>query len=523
LLSIQADSTSGVGDLQLNGPYGTSGPAGIAAPGPTPSVPYGQARGWPMRASTDTALKETRYRWQFSQALHGDLQLTLLGGYDTTAYHHALDGTAFPAATSIAKQFITDQNPDTQNEELRLSNAPESRLFWQVGGFYFNESNPLTPHFLTVEGPYSGQDTIAFNYSMHSISKAGFAHMAFKFNDAWKGSAGIRYTQDHKYRTGVAKFNLTVATDGFLMFDPSRLPGNPVVPRFLCSPACISVPTQITPDNGDVTTSRVTYHLGLDWTPGEGRLVYAKYDTGYKAGGFNTNGQSASVNYDPEVVNSFEVGTKNRLLHNRLEANLSLFHMRYEGYQANQFTAAIGGGQGIFNAGNAIIYGAEGELAWLPHPLTRLNISSTLLHAAFRGGCAGDASVTYLPGAPSCGSPLDGSYLPNAPRVSVTTGIEQGWRTQGGGIWTARLQGKYQSKFYFDIFNHEDLTQRSYVLGDLSVAYAPAESAWNVEAYVRNIANAAVIDSATRNNLIAANTYQFHAPRLVGLRVGAKF
>lgn len=522
LVSVQADNTSGTGDVHHSIRWGTSGPAGVAAPGPTPAVPYGDAGGWPMANQTITSLDSTRYRWQFTQQLPAGLTLTYLGGIDQTQWNHVLDGTAYPAATSVRKRFIQDQSPDTQNEEIRLANSPDSRVYWQVGGFYFKSDEPLQARFQTDSGQFADQYAIRFDYDMQSTSKAGFGQVRFALNDQWRATAGVRYTQDHKFRTGYSVLNLTVASDGFLWLDPTApIPPGPVVPVFLCSAACIPMPPITTPGNGDVSTSKITYHLGLDWSPTDDTLVYAKYDTGYKAGGFNSNGSAPSVNYEPETVRSIEVGTKNRLLDNRMEANLSLFDMRYSGYQANQFTAAVGGGQGIFNAGSVDIYGAEGEMAWLVARKTRLNLAATFLHTAFSDGCAGDSSVTYLAGI-TC-TPLEGNHLPNSPSLSVVAGIEQAWATGSGGEWKVRLQGKYQSKFYFDIFNHEDLTQRAYALADASLAYTPANSSWRVEAFVRNMADTAVLDNALRNNLVQSNDYQYHPPRVYGLKIGATF
>ena len=154
---------------------------------------------------------------------------------------------------------------------------------------------------------------------------------------------------------------------------------------------------------------------------------------------------------------------------------------------------------------------------------TKLSLNATLLHATFSNGCAVDASITYAPDAPECGSYIDGNYLPNSPSFSARGGIEQGFVDGAGGRWTARLEGKYQSSYYFSIFNHPDLEQRAYVIGDVSLGYAPADAKWQVEAYVHNFANEVVLANAQRNATVAANNYQFQAPRVAGMRVSAHF
>ncbi|MFO1265372.1 MAG: TonB-dependent receptor [Rubrivivax sp.] len=517
LVAAQHDTQRGTGDVAISTSMGTSSEFADPASSPvTPSVPYGSAKGWDLAAPFGVRMNNSRFRWNLAQDLPAGLSLTYLGGYDKVRWQHELDATTYPASSNPPAQFLQEENPTTWNHELRLASSPDARLFWQVGGFYFKEDNsPLHSGLLEEGGQFAGQYLIDFHYAVHTTSEAGFGQVAFKVNDQWKLSAGARYTRDHKERTGYALLDLTVASGGFLWKDTTVDLFAPI-PVFLCTPACTNFLIN-TPGNGDITNSRWTYHVGVDWTPTDHTLVYAKYDTGYKAGGFNSNGSAPSVNYEPETVSSIEVGTKNRLLDDHLQANLSVFDMRYKGYQASQFTEAISGNaSGVFNAGDVDIYGAEGELIWLAAAETKLSLNATLLHATFSDGCAVDASITYASDAPACGSVIDGNYLPNSPSFSARGGIEQGFVTGSGARWTARLEGKYQSSYYFSIFNHPDLEQRAYVIGDVSLGYAPADAKWQVEAYVHNFANEVVLANAQRNATVHANNYQFQAPRVAG-------
>ncbi len=62
-----------------------------------------------------------------------------------------------------------------------------------------------------------------------------------------------------------------------------------------------------------------------EWTPTDTNMLYAKYDTGYKAGGFNSAGTAPSVPYGPETVEATEIGSKNRFLNDTLQANVDVF------------------------------------------------------------------------------------------------------------------------------------------------------------------------------------------------------
>jgi iron complex outermembrane receptor protein len=75
-----------------------------------------------------------------------------------------------------------------------------------------------------------------------------------------------------------------------------------------------------------ISQNKPTFHVGLDWPPTPQNMFYVKYDTGYKSGGVNSNGSAPSVDYGPENLDPFELGTKNRFLNNKLQFNVALFY-----------------------------------------------------------------------------------------------------------------------------------------------------------------------------------------------------
>ena len=502
-LAVQSSRESGTGDVDYNGPIGTSG-KGVTG-GFTPSIPYQVASGFPLYAPSSLNMVDTRYQWRFTQHdLPGGMTLTYLGGYDSTQYHHALDSTVYPGTLNPPTQFLQEENPGTQNEEIRLSSASDARLFWQVGAFYFRERNsPLSSGLKEEAGQYNGLYLIDFHYGILTTSEAAFGQVQYNVTKTVRVSAGLRYTKDHKERNGNAYLNCEIAGIPAFLDPVLGCAGTP--------------PTLVTPGNGNISQSKVTYHLGVDWQPTHRTLLYAKYDTGYKAGGFNSNGSAPSVNYGPETVKSFEIGTKNNLLDDRLEANLSLFDMKYDGYQASQFTAVISGSAtGVFNAGSADDYGAEGQLVVLLDPHTKFHLGATLLHAKFSNGSAVDASTKL-------NTPLTGDYLPNAPAVSTFASLEHTFQLTDGASLVGQIEGKYQSRYYFDIFNHPDTSQGAYALGDVSLTFRPESARWSLEGYVRNFSNVTVLANAARNPTAGGNNYEFAPPRTFGVRVTGYF
>jgi outer membrane receptor protein involved in Fe transport len=129
------------------------------------------------------------------------------------------------------------------------------------------------------------------------------------------------------------------------------------------------------PDDGgdgslNTEDKETTGRFGVDWSPDLGftdeTLIYGVYSKGYKGGGINPP-QPAGANlfsqtFDPEFVNSIEIGTKNTLGGGVAQLNLTGFHYDYEGYQITQIINRSSVNTNI----DAKIKGLEVEFLWTP-------------------------------------------------------------------------------------------------------------------------------------------------------------
>ncbi len=474
LLSHQRDSIDHVGDLSLNGPIGQE-------------IDFGDADSYEQVQPTFTDLNGERTRWEFNYNIAGsDWVMTYASGYDKQNWNHALDGT--PPSRFPTQQFLQAEQPRTHNHEIRVATPQDQPLTAQFGYFYFSEKNALDSGLFETSGPYVNRYLIKFDYNIETESKAYFGQIGYQINDEYKVTLGARNTSDTKARTGQAVLDLEVATFGFLPFAIT------------------------TPGNGDIDQSKLTYHIGLDYTPTEDNLFYAKYSTGYKSGGFNSNGSAPSVDYGPENLKAFELGTKNNLMANRLELNASLFYQDFTGYQATQTTPVVSSGSGVFNVGSATIYGLESELTALVSERGKVNINATWLNASF------DDLDQLIRAGDDMDYDISNNTLPNAPDFVVTASYEHSFDVGENGLITAKVDGKYSSSLYYTVFNTADTEQESYVTGNVSLSYEPLDADWKIQAFVRNVTDEVILARAQRNYVGEQNNYQFQPPRTMGIR-----
>ncbi len=482
LFSYQHDNTDDVGDVAKNLPIGVV-------------TPIGDPLSFPSYQPTRNRLIGDRERWEFSyNRLPFGLTLTYAGGYDEQDWKHQLDATG--PTQSPLQQFLQHEHPATWNHEVRLATPQDQRFTAQVGYFHFEEQNAVHSGLLETSGGFAGSYLVRFDYDVKSTSDAVFGQVGYELIKNLRLTLGARYTQDSKTRTGQSVLDFDVVFGGHR-------------PPFL--------PPQLnTPSNGDITESKPTYHAGLDWTPTASTLIYVKYDTGYKSGGFNSNGSAPSVNYGPENLKVVEIGTKNRFFDRHLQLNADAFYEDYTGYQASQ-TSSVLSGNGVFNVGSARIYGAELQAIALIDEVGRLDANATFLNTRF-----GDGIIVYDGQSTPQPHDIGGNKLPNAPDFVLSAGFEHDFETPVGKF-TARIDGKYSSSFYYSVFNAPDTKSPSYATGNASLTYLPPDRHWELQAYIRNFSNETVLANAARNYVSGFNTYEFQPPRTFGARIKYQF
>ncbi|SFS13634.1 TonB-dependent receptor [Sphingomonas jatrophae] len=134
---------------------------------------------------------------------------------------------------------------------------------------------------------------------------------------------------------------------------------------------------------GQATFKEFTPRASVSFKPTPDHNVYASYAKGFKGGGFDPRGQSTAcrtpagavctpqevfdfLSFDPETVDSYEVGYKAALFDRRLNIALAAFRADYKDVQVPGSVGTLVNGQQTFigvttNAGKARIQGLEFE------------------------------------------------------------------------------------------------------------------------------------------------------------------
>jgi iron complex outermembrane receptor protein len=473
LLTVQQTTRRGVGPGYRNLPYMYKADGTVSH-----AMPHFPADPRVFGVPTPQYLKldDKLVRWNFRYDLPS-VQVSYIGGYDSIDYHGATDSSAGP---DKPVSFTQNEYPKTQNHELRIASRDDARWAWQAGLYYFKERSSLYSY---QSSPFSqGRylPTFAFEYDIDSSSTAIFGQASYKLSDTLTATGGVRHTRDEKKRDGSFHF-ATNATEPLAYF--------------------------YVPQHSRGRWSKAIWHAGIDWNPSKQTLVYVKYDTGYKAGGFTDISP-----YGPESVSGVEVGSKLRFLDNRAQLNLSAFRYDYTGQQVSETVSLDNGqtGTNIVNAGRTRIYGLECDLQARIGPLGKVNLSVAWLHARFADFLIADSTGRNVQ--------LAGNRPPQSPALSIGLGLEREWSVGSGGL-VGNFSMKYQGAQHFTFFNYANDLQKSYASADVSASYVPDDRRWRAQFYVRNLGDKLAFTQAEESGFASSYRYAFVAPRTWGVKM----
>ncbi|MEL7046694.1 MAG: TonB-dependent receptor [Pseudomonadota bacterium] len=412
------------------------------------------------------------------------------------------DGSAFDfligRSSGLGISFVNDSTQISQ--EINVASATDGPFEWIAGLYYFREQvdfvleGDALPHlFFTPLNPaFAGFPEFGlFNSAdFTSRSYAAFASGTYSFGDAVRIRGGVRYNYDEKEADLV-----------------EHVPVSGIV---------------LAQDSPNEDWSAVTGNVGLDWFATEDTMIYGSISRGYKAGAINLVNSTDNI-VDPETIWSYEIGTKSRLLDNRLQLNTAAFYSDYKDLQVNFFEP---GGVVLRNADSAEVIGVEVDVVAVPTDRITLTGAFAWTHAEYT------EFVTDNPFTGETGVNLSGNRLNQTPEIAFNIGAEVILPVaESVAELTFFVDHTWKDEIDYQAFNTGLTRGDSFGLTNLRLqARAPGAESWRVELFVNNVQNTDAVQSiqlpptlSPENSANPLTAVHYRPPRTFGVTVGYDF
>jgi iron complex outermembrane receptor protein len=396
----------------------------------------------------------------------GAVTLRSITGYANIEDQFGFDlaGGGFNGVPGLAGLLIaSDSDFDQWSEELQLlGSAFDDRLDYLVGLFYLNEDGSQNfaadlfgPAFVEV-------------LDSETDSYAVFADGTYEITDRLSLRAGVRWTKDEKEFADVCT--------GPFCFDDSDF----VTP----TPGTGSLPAR------DEDWDETTFRAGVDYELTDTQLAYLSFAQGFQSGGFrslcfgNLSSGCAGTPFDPQTVDSIELGYKADLFDDRVRLNADVFYAMYDDIQ---MIVIPSGGTGtsfpIDNIGEVDVYGLELEVQW--SPTDNLNIFA---HLGVQESDFGDCPDEVNAGSPPCG--LNGNAaptneLPSNPSYQGKLGFDYTVNVSDMVDFFYGVDWFYSDEYFNDARNLIEIDSYSRLNGFLGIG--DPDQSWQVVLSGRNI------------------------------------
>lgn len=507
----------------------------------------------------------------------GGVDLVVIPAYRRSELDNQFNGPPFKAA-------INQDTAEQWSIEARLSGST-GPLDWIVGGYYFDER-------VQGQNSFNQFGTISHNrFDSNSDSLAFFGRATFNVTDQLRLVGGIRHTDENRSIDAFA-----TATAGICLEDPAgRPPACPHVPTlpvgltlqdtlaglnpalfpipgrnpvtafnpngpagvgqvFPYGPLNIFAPAQFGPGALLIITPNTiqksggdkefTYRAAVEYDITSDNLLYASFENGFRAGGFNL--ARGREEYAPEFIDAFTIGSKNRFFDNRFELNAELFYWKYKGQQLAALGVDIDGNNAFFtrNVGKSSIKGVDIDFQFLATETTRIRGGVQYLDAKYDTYSFEQVDLAdpgdppnFLRPVTTCDAtqqPIDpatgkGSYIVdcsgkqalNSPKWSANAGIEQ--TVEFGDLkLVGTVDGRYRGSREVG-FNYipQSRVGSDFTL-DASLTLADIDDQWSLTGFIRNITDEAVPTTVQLGSgNVVGSVYQ--PPRTYGVRARFNF
>jgi iron complex outermembrane receptor protein len=350
------------------------------------------------------------------------------------------DGTPYSFLELPSQPYASRQL--TQEFQL-FGNAVDDRLNW-LSGLYYSKERGAEGQTLIALYPLSPNQTF-YTDTVDNSSYAAYLHGRFKLTSLFELFAGVRYNRDTRevaYVRNVTNLKTSAVTC--------------VLPASL-----LDAPGDCTATLPQAAFHFIPFEAGVNFTPVDDTLIYAKVSRGFRSGGFPPCCQPTAasfVPFSPDRLTSYEVGSKLDLFEHRLRLNDAVYYSKYADIQ--QSTArdtGTGPANIVGNFGSGEIRGGELEATALLNHL-KLGASVGIVSATFTEGPFVDKPFINAPKTTAAGS---ADYDIAVPVGTVDLFANYSWRSR---VWSQTPPTQ------LDPVGAQYLAQKPYGLLDLRVS-----------------------------------------------------
>lgn len=304
--------------------------------------------------------------------------------YYASYFHNNAGQNIDPTQAIIGRDHFTKDS-----HEIRLASPQNQRLRFIAGLFYQRQTHDILQDYTIRDLAAGGANNLSVTGWPGTIwltdqkridrDYAAFGEMNFDITPQLTFTGGVRVFKSHNTLEGFYGFSADYSsgTGEAKCFGPTVVGHGP----------CENLNKEVK-YTGETHKINLTYHLA------EGKLVYFTYSTGFRPGGVNRNGNLPP--YRPDFLDNYEIGWKTSWLNNSLVFNGAAYYERWRDFQfsylgLNSLTV-------VSNAGNANIYGLEGNGIWRVTPGFTLSGGASYTSAKLaQDFCGGPSDCTGLP------------------------------------------------------------------------------------------------------------------------------
>jgi outer membrane receptor protein involved in Fe transport len=239
----------------------------------------------------------------------GSAEITSLTGYNIHHNEGSVDA-------GFDFSYMNDIKNEKFSQELRLAMPLTEKISWLVGAFYTHENSKYHEKFFLMDGT-TGEVILPY-VEVHSDAtfdeSALFTDFTLQLTDQFDVQLGARYA---KYDQEFKQTWIGVGAPGG-------------VSPFL--------PPPVKPSD-----SAVTYLVTPRYRISPDLMVYARFASGYRPGGPNSNGTSEPLPiFKPDETKNYELGVKGQVLDGALQFDASVYYIDWSDIQLQAFDPATG-------------------------------------------------------------------------------------------------------------------------------------------------------------------------------------